>query len=538
MTWRIAGAVIGAGLMGGGAWLLRRRNAGRTLLPARLEPTEEVSGALPVLHYGSIVERTASRPLVELLRIKLGMPREVFDSAVRPVIEAYAQYVQLLPAVPARQAMPPFLFVSSLTTVLRALDYRRGQILPRGAPPEVIGAQMHRWTYAVFIAALLCEIDEAVNGLAVTMWCRDGGAVRWMPTSGDMHASGALRYRVEGLKDAATATQSPGNLALLVLDRIVPPSVIAWLTAEPESMAALRGFLAGDDAGGSGAIASIVKRAGPGNWRASNPTDFQPAGGSPSPAATTDTRAELKNVEQGGGDAIAQSAGTRPSGVRAAEPGDSPDLRVGGVMSATAIPKAPQASASPVSDSECLDDFEGHDRSQLLLRSDGANPGDAEVSGSLGAGRPRFPVEVRSRGLSPEVCRFMAWLQAGLADGGLPFNEQGAFVHFVPEGMLLVSPLVFREYATRCGEAAPRGAVAPSDAKADVAKAIQLEVLRAGLHVRGRKGTSVVSYQVMRGEACVSRVSGVVIRNPERFVIPVPAVNPLLIRLPPDAPEG
>ena len=33
----------------------------------------------------------------------------------------------------------------------------------------------------------------------------------------------------------------------------------------------------------------------------------------------------------------------------------------------------------------------------------------------------------------------MAWLQQGLADGTLPVNVAGALVHFVPEGMLLVS---------------------------------------------------------------------------------------------------
>jgi len=63
-------------------------------------------------------------------------------------------------------------------------------------------------------------------------------------------------------------------------------------------------------------------------------------------------------------------------------------------------------------------------------------------------------------------------------------------------------------------------------------------VLRAGWHVRGHKGINVLSYQVMRGDEPVSRLAGVVIRHPERFVTPVPPVNPLLIRLPPDHPEA
>lgn len=43
----------------------------------------------------------------------------------------------------------------------------------------------------------------------------------------------------------------------------------------------------------------------------------------------------------------------------------------------------------------------------------------------------------------------MAWLKEGLGDGTLPANRAGALVHFVDEGMLLVSPRIFREFAKR-----------------------------------------------------------------------------------------
>jgi len=132
----------------------------------------------------------------------------------------------------------------------------------------------------------------------------------------------------------------------------------------------------------------------------------------------------------------------------------------------------------------------------------------------------------------------MDWLQAGLADGSLPFNEQGAVVHFVPEGMLLVSPRIFGDYAMQCGEQTRRGPAAFAEANTEIGKAIQLQVLRAGWHVRGRKRSNILSYQVMRGDDPVSRLSGVVIRNPERFVSPVPPVNPQLIRLPPEHPQA
>ncbi|NJD34798.1 MAG: hypothetical protein FIA96_08200 [Betaproteobacteria bacterium] len=94
--------------------------------------------------------------LVDLIRIKMGFPREVFEPVVSPVIEGYAAFEHGRPATESGlQADSDARFTHALQVGSRALDFRRGQILPRGAAPEVIGAQAHRWTYAVFVAALL-----------------------------------------------------------------------------------------------------------------------------------------------------------------------------------------------------------------------------------------------------------------------------------------------------------------------------------------------------------------------------------------------
>jgi hypothetical protein len=103
-----------------------------------------------------------------------------------------------------------------LVTALRALDHRRGQILPRNAPPEILGALAHRWTYAVFAAALLRDV---------------GGG--------------------------------PSDDRVQMFERSVPPIVHAWLDEHPPLMAELRAVLAGSpDA--SSAIAELVERAATG----------------------------------------------------------------------------------------------------------------------------------------------------------------------------------------------------------------------------------------------------------------------------------
>jgi hypothetical protein len=125
--------------------------------------------------------------------------------------------------------------------------------------------------------------------------------------------------------------------------------------------------------------------------------------------------------------------------------------------------------------------------------------------------------------------RFMAWLQQGLADGTLRVNVAGSLVHFVDEGMLLVSPRIFREFAKRIDEDGGSPANAAGDAghrQIDPAP-----VLRAGWHLRADKGVNILTYQVMRGES--RGVTALRRRDSElrrASSTPVPPVNPLLVR--------
>lgn len=155
---------------------------------------------------------------------------------------------------------------------------------------------------------------------------------------------------------------------------------------------------------------------------------------------------------------------------------------------------------------------------------------------------PALPVPSRSgskdANAPPEAAlRFMSWLQAGLADGTLTFNQAGAMVHFVREGMLLVSPRIFQRFAKAFGEDG-RGAVSSaSPEKKDLGIGIQRQWLKAGWHIRGEKGINILPYQVLRGEKPAARISGVVIADPQRFVSPVPPANPHVVKVA-DSVEG
>lgn len=131
---------------------------------------------------------------------------------------------------------------------------------------------------------------------------------------------------------------------------------------------------------------------------------------------------------------------------------------------------------------------------------------------------------------------FMKWIQQGVCDGTLLYNDSGAMVHFVPEGMLLVSPVIFRHYAELFGEPPRRTApTADADAttgtEARLGLSIQREVVDAGWHLQLPKRNNIVRYQVLAKGKPGKMLSGVLIQQPDRWMNPLPPPNPLLAKV-------
>ena len=118
---------------------------------------------------------------------------------------------------------------------------------------------------------------------------------------------------------------------------------------------------------------------------------------------------------------------------------------------------------------------------------------------------------------------FMAWLQRGVGDGSIKYNEAGAMVHFVALGMLLISPRVFREFAAR-SVGAEDGSGPAIERQGMV---VQREVLRARWHRAGAGRTNIHAFAVLkRGGVMAGKLAAVVIEHPERWFNPVPPTNP------------
>ncbi|WP_454692430.1 MobH family relaxase [Achromobacter aloeverae] len=124
------------------------------------------------------------------------------------------------------------------------------------------------------------------------------------------------------------------------------------------------------------------------------------------------------------------------------------------------------------------------------------------------------------------VERFMAWIQSGIANGTLAYNEANAAVHFCPEGMLLVSPRIFRHYAEQF-EA--RIDLAIDGATKEPWRVLQQQFQKSGYPVKAPKATggSFLHRYNVAGPGG-KQLIGNIVPHPQRFFDPVPPVNALL----------
>jgi hypothetical protein len=124
--------------------------------------------------------------------------------------------------------------------------------------------------------------------------------------------------------------------------------------------------------------------------------------------------------------------------------------------------------------------------------------------------------------LAPPLPALFGWLRDGLAGGSIEINTRTALVHHVPEGLLLVSPGIFRSFL------AWQGADANSQ---ETLKRLQRSVLKAGWHLVGADGASVLGYAWTKNGKATARVHGIAIQQPQRLLDPLPPINPRLVRI-------
>lgn len=364
-----------------------------------------------------MMQLARSSALLDRLRVSMGLPLEFHLVAVLPVVEGYAGAV-------CRRAVPvsgagarlEVEFFGALERAIYALALRRGRILPPHVAPEEIGERTHRWTYGVFVAALLLPAPSS-QGIATTK----------------SHAGGtdSLRSSVE---EARCARQ--------LYQQLVPSDIQHWLQADPLLVSELELCLASVLEANRGTLGVLMDQA---QRQLASPNRLD--------------------------DAPAQRQNSHPD------------------ESITTEPAAPTTITS------------------------------------------RTPQQSEELAWACTTAqRFMNWVIAGVGNDTLTVNEPDAVVHFVGEGMLLVSPRIFKDYARTQGPYDSGATTVSVRDESRLGMDVQRQVLRAGWHVRAKGGINIQTYDVVRRGKIASTLHGVLIRNPERFLAPVPPANPMLVR--------
>jgi integrating conjugative element relaxase (TIGR03760 family) len=123
---------------------------------------------------------------------------------------------------------------------------------------------------------------------------------------------------------------------------------------------------------------------------------------------------------------------------------------------------------------------------------------------------------------------FMTWLQQQVGQGILPYNTHQSAVHFVAEGMALVSPTIFKHYATQVSPA-DLGLASDEIKPSGHWENVQRAICDAGVNRQFDKRRNIVRYHVIRNKGAGGHLlSCMVIPQPERWFSPLPAPNPLL----------
>lgn len=236
--------------------------SGKVLAPAL---PERPQAQLPIQTAHDLLQITGSAGLVETIRNRLALTSKNWNEDAWPVIERYAEFVQLLPASEAHHhAQPGGLLIHTLEVASYALTIRQGQKLPAGASPEEQVQLGAVWSFAVLLGALLHDIGKPISDVRVTLYGSDPHTAlgAWPALAGPMdRVPGASHYDVDFPTPDQRSYGAHQRLAVVLLHAIVPPPTMRWLSQDARLLPALIAYLDDQPHPDAEAIAAIIKAA-------------------------------------------------------------------------------------------------------------------------------------------------------------------------------------------------------------------------------------------------------------------------------------
>ena len=359
------------------------------------QKTKLLNGYFPIHGASELLE--PHRELVDTIRQYFGVPETVWVSTHEQLLNNYAQRVQLLPAnEDDHHTEPGGLLRHSLETANHAIKIRRGYMLPNGASSERISEQQEIWNFAVLCAALLHDIGKSITQATISLRNHEGNESRWSLVYGDipLDASYRLQFRRQ------PPDQYHQTIPLLIAGQIIPLSALQWLTHYPEVFSVWRLTLSGqyDEAGVFGEIIRKISH------------DAQKI------TPSQKEKCKSKNQEQ-----------------RNSSP-----------------PSSSSESETPQIDLQYIVLPPGMEQVRIHSHESETNE-QRNQSESGGGSQPiiqpsAFQPNNRGQSKKEVAQQFVQWLRQQIIDGKIGINAPNAQLQRVAEGLLLVSPAIFKRY--------------------------------------------------------------------------------------------
>lgn len=425
-----------------------------------------------------------------------------------------------------------------------ALASRQAMLLPPAVPAEEIATRAHRWTFGVLVAAMLSEL-------------------RWTDA---WLVDAAAPHLEQSLKRSLAPWMAPESLDWLFEDDLLVQHLQAFFASATGStlfhrlvrdghraVTGLIGTAAGGAASNGAAAAQDAKGALQGSVASPSVTPALQAAGAPASQAPAPRSNPLRDgltppFEPGEAPVLSASvSGEFPApataSLRKPEPRSESTSEfataVGGKGDKLELgTRSPPVPVDPIGDRRVEAEFRGVSieppAGSLVAPEETTSPAqDVPVPASEHApnaapdapslSAPTTPPPAMSG--PPLAGHFMQWLARGIAERSIAINEVDARVHFSADGMVLVVPGVFQEYA-----ALHLGGVV-TDITA-FAKEAQKAVCGEGWHMRGPQSAHTHRFEIKEaGQSKGGVVKALIIQSPQRFISPLPPRNAALSRL-------
>lgn len=197
---------------------------------------------LPVLSGNVLLDQHCEQ--VRTIRGLCSVPDAHWQAFYLAPLHGFAAYVQQLPASESHHhSGAGGLLTHTLEVIAHGLRLRKGHLLPQGADAEALCEKQDLWSYAIFSATLLHDVAKPLTDQIITLYSHDGSDHPWqglvpMPEGGWYRTRFRARkhYRLhEAASPLLASTILPScALAWLCADHTVMSPWLAYISGRLE----------------------------------------------------------------------------------------------------------------------------------------------------------------------------------------------------------------------------------------------------------------------------------------------------------------